>query len=150
MVDATNPTGDQTPSPESLAQIEAKILRLKELARELNIEFKSVTLDALKRDTTALDQTLAGLEDRVDRMKRGFSEVSDTFKNVVKDITGVDTASKEITKSFRALGGIADKFKYDQEGISKLNRKDILSLQEKIKIQTSVLSSILLTRLWTT
>jgi hypothetical protein len=141
MVDATNPTGDQTPSPESLAQIEAKILRLKELARELNIEFKSVTLDALKRDTTALDQTLAGLEDRVDRMKRGFSEVSDTFKNVVKDITGVDTASKEITKSFRALGGIADKFKYDQEGISKLNRKDILSLQEKIKIQTSVLSS---------
>jgi hypothetical protein len=110
---------------------------LKELERLASRLGKSVNFNNLKNDAEAVKELLKAWRKEIDEMNREFSDLSSTFKNVINDLRNFDDTSNRINKSFRTLGGLADKLKYDNEGISKLNKKDLETLQKKAKTEES-------------
>ena len=114
---------------------------LKELERLASKLGKSVDFSNLKKDAEAVKELLKAWKREVDEMNREFSDLSSTFKNVIDDLRNFDYTSVRINRSFKTLGGLADKLKYDAEDISKLNKKDLESLDKKTRIEISNLKS---------
>jgi hypothetical protein len=114
---------------------------LKELERLGSKLGKSVDFSNLKKDTEAVKELLKAWKKEVDDINREFSDLSSTFKNVVDDLKKFDSTSSRINRSFKTLGGLADKLKYDAEDINKLGKKDLENLQKKAQINVSELAA---------
>jgi chromosome segregation ATPase len=113
---------------------------LKELERLASKLGKSVNFSNLKNDAEAVKELLKAWKKEVDEINREFSDLSSTFKNVIDDLKNFDSTSVRINRSFKILGGLADKLKYDAEDINKLNKKDLENLQKKAQTEASNLS----------
>ena len=114
---------------------------LKELERLGSKLGKSVDFNNLKKDAEAVKELLKAWKKEVDDINREFSDLSSTFKNVVSDLGKANTTSSLINKSFKVLGGVADKLKYDADEISKLSKKDLENLQKKAQFNISELAA---------
>ena len=114
---------------------------LKELERLASRLGKSVNFSNLKNDAEAVKELLKAWRKEIDEMNREFNDLSSTFKNVIDDLKKFDSTSSRINRSFKTLGGLADKLKYDAEDISKLNRKDLENLQKKAEAEISNLKA---------
>jgi hypothetical protein len=125
------------------AKNDAKQLQedFKELERLGSKLGKSIDFSNLKKDAEAVKELLKSWRKEVDEMNREFSDLSSTFKNVVDDLKKFDSTSSRINRSFKALGGLADKLKYDVEDINKLSKKDLENLQKKAQINVSELAA---------
>ncbi len=55
------------------------------------------------------------------------------LKNITAELKPIHDASKAITRQFQSLGNIAYKLKLDQDGIDKLNKKSLISLEKKVE-----------------
>jgi hypothetical protein len=119
-------------------QLKDDLEELRQLGAKLN---KSVDFSNLKKDAEAVKELLKAWKKEVDEMNREFSDLSSTFKNVLDDLRNFNDTSNRINRSFKTLGGLADKLKYDAEDISKLNKKDLENLQKKAQIEISSLKA---------
>jgi len=113
--------------------LEEKILRLRELGALLG---RTVDFDNLKKDAKAVDELLRNWEAMSTELNSDWSHLRDTFKSTVRDLSSYSKISKDIGRDFRNLSEIANKFKLDQQDISRLSRKEIESLLKKQ--QTSI------------
>ena len=114
---------------------------LKELERLASKLGKSVNFNNLKNDAEAVKELLKAWKKEVDEINREFSDLSSTFKNVIDDLRNFNSTSSSVNRSFKALGGLADKLKYDAEDINKLSKKDLENLQKKAQINISELAA---------
>jgi hypothetical protein len=119
-------------------QLKDDLEELRQLGQKLG---QSVNFENLKNDAKAVEALLKAWRKEFAEINREFSDLSSTFKNVVTDLGKANITSSNINRSFKALGGIADKLKYDSEGISKLNKKDLENLQKKSQISVSELAA---------
>jgi len=119
-------------------QLKDDLEELRQLGQKLG---QSVNFENLKNDAKAIEALLKAWRKEFAEINREFSDLSSTFKNVVVDLGKANITSSNINRSFKALGGIADKLKYDSEGISKLNKKDLENLQKKSQISVSELAA---------
>ena len=92
-------------------------------------------MDAIRNSTIEFNRELESANRKLSEMSSEFTDLSKQFKNVLDDLRGWDSTSGRINRSFKALGSLADKLKYDALDISNLNKKDLESLQKKAKIE---------------
>ena len=119
-------------------QLKDDLEELRQLGSKLG---KSIDFSNLKNDAESVKELLKAWKKEADELNREFSDLSSTFKNVLNDLTKSDKTTGNINKSFKTLGGLADKLKYDAEGISKLNKKDLEDIQKKAQIEISSLKT---------
>lgn len=67
----------------------------------------------------------------------------ESLKRVTKELLGQKNYNRDIASSFGKISSLADKLKYDQNGISELNKKDLISLGKKLDIQKLELKNAL-------
>ena len=125
------------PTQEELNQLKKDFEELEQLAARLG---KKVDLSNIKNDANAIKELLKAWKNELNELNSEFTNLQDTFKNVVEDLGKANRTSIDVNRSFRTLGGIADKLKYDAEDIADLNKKDLVSLQSKAKIEISSLA----------
>jgi len=119
---------------EELNQLKKDFEELQQIAAKLG---SKVDLSKFKNDAEAIKELLKLWRKELDEINSEFTNLQDTFKNVIEDLGKVNRTSIDVNRSFRTLGGIADKLKYDAEDIADLNKKDLVSLQSKAKIELS-------------
>ena len=122
--------------PQELQQIEQYLRRA-----GLNADELRNRMDAIRNSTAQFNLELANANRELSEMSSEFTDLSKQFKNVLDDLRGWDSTSGRINKSFKTLGGLADKLKYDAEDISRLNKKDLESLDKKARIELSNLKA---------
>jgi hypothetical protein len=64
-----------------------------------------------------------------------ISGISSGFKNVVQEMQKTSKPLADAKKSFNALSGLAQQLQNDQVGINKLSKKELISIQDKIKAE---------------
>jgi len=62
-------------------------------------------------------------------------DLSKTFKNVIDDLLKLNNTSGLTNKSFKILGSLSDKLKYDALDLSRLSKKDLENIQKKTGIE---------------
>ena len=98
-------------------------------------------MDEVKASTAEFNRELLNAQRHSSELNRDFSDLSSQFKNIVDDLKKWDSTSAKINKSYKTLGGLADKLKYDSEDISRLSKKDLESLDKKARIELSNLKA---------
>ena len=116
--------------PKLLQQIEEYLI-----ASGLKADELRKRMDAIKASTAEFNRELLNAQRAAADLNYEFSDLSSTFKNVLDDLTKSDKTTGNISKSFKTLGGLADKLKYDALDISILNKKDLESIQKKAQIE---------------
>ena len=119
-------------------QLKDDLEELRQLGSKLG---KSIDFSNLKNDAESVKELLKAWKKEADELNREFNDLSSTFKNVLNDLTKTENTTGNINKSFKTLGGLADKLKYDAEDISKLNKKDLETLEKKAQIEISNLKT---------
>jgi hypothetical protein len=92
-------------------------------------------MDDVKASTTEFNRELSNAQRHFNELNSDFNDLAQQFKNVLDDLRGWNSTSGLINKSFKILGGLADKLKYDAQDISDLNLKDLKSIEKKAKIE---------------
>lgn len=72
----------------------------------------------------------------------GFTSLSKTLTSVVRDLNKSSTASRDINKSFNKIDSLVKQLKYDQQGISELNLKDLKNSKSKLNIEVERLKNL--------
>jgi len=122
--------------PKLLQQIEDYLK-----ASGLNAAELKKRMDEVKISTAEFNRELINAQRHSAELNRDFNDLSSQFKNIVDDLKKWDSTSAKINKSYKTLGGLADKLKYDSEDISRLSKKDLESLDKKARIELSNLKA---------
>jgi hypothetical protein len=87
------------------------------------------------------ESALRSLRKEMDSLNTDTNYFYETLKKVTAELKGQKSFNKDITKSYSNLSSIANKLKYDQDGISELSKKELQSLIKKIGIQRTELKN---------
>jgi hypothetical protein len=107
----------------------------------LNAEELRKRMDGVKASTAEFNRELLNARRASADLNRDFNDLSSQFKNIIDDLRKWDSTSSKINNSYKKLGGIADKLKYDAQDISRLSKKDLESLEKKALIELSNLKT---------
>jgi len=122
---------------DDIKQLQDEFKKLNEQVRAAKGQY----FEDIPKTVNDLKSSIKFLSDELASLKTTFGDLSKIFKNTLDDLKGFDSTSSSINKSFRTLGGLADKLRYDSEGITDLNKKDLISLQTRAKIEVSNLKT---------
>jgi hypothetical protein len=117
-------------NPQDLQRIE-QYLR----STELTTQEIAARMEVIRNSTAEFNRELREVNRELAETSSESNNLSAQFKNVLDDLRGWDSTSGRINKSFKTLGNLADKLKYDAIDISKLDKKDLESIQKKAKIE---------------
>jgi len=106
---------------------------------------------------TNIDAYISSFGNGIDAANKALKEMRKTFdgldtdvnyfynalKNISRELKGQKEFNKDIAKSYSNLSSIANKLKYDQDGIQTLSKKELQNLQKKVQIQQTDLTSFL-------
>lgn len=95
--------------------------------------------EILKGDTKALSEAARVAEDYFDRMSFSTRDLAQTFSNVLEDVKGLNTNANKGVSAFKTLNSIAEDLSRHQEGINKLDVKELENLQKKYNKNKSIL-----------
>jgi archaellum component FlaC len=115
-------------------QIEAQIAQLSGDTAQAYREHLNALNAITSTSLPAYQQLLDNINDTVADMSEGFEGIRSQLTGIVNELSRTDTNSKDITKSFTGLRSIAQKLKYDQQGITDLNKDQLKQEKSKIKI----------------
>jgi uncharacterized protein (DUF3084 family) len=91
-------------------------------------------MDEVKASTTEFNRELLNARRASAELNRDFNDLSSQFKNIIDDLRKWDSTSSRINSSYKKLGGIADKLKYDAQDISRLSKKDLESSKYNLNL----------------
>jgi hypothetical protein len=90
------------------------------------------------------EQALKGLQKEMNNVNTDVNYLYNTLKNVTRELKGQKNANKDISTSYSKISSIANQLKHDQDGISELNKKQLISAAKKIQFEkTSLANSII-------
>jgi hypothetical protein len=94
-------------------------------------------LNILVENNAALfefDELLIDVNNRTEALSEGFGSIESQLNGIVNELKNVNSSSKDITQVFSNLRSVAQKLKYDQQGITDLNKDQLKKEKSKIKI----------------
>ena len=98
----------------------------------LSIDFDTATVDDIK----LLRDYLSEAKLFVDDLDDGFGGINESIKNIVREWkTGFADPTKEATKSFTKLQGLAQKFSDDAKGVVEMKGKEVKAAAQLIKVE---------------
>ena len=119
-----------------------EIKRLNEEIQKLNQRLGGKPLKLFDvNEITEAKTALKGLRAEVKDISSDIGSISSAFKTVVDEISKSSKGLSDAKKSFNSLSNLAQQLKNDQEGISKLNKKQLTSIKEKVKAERSNLAT---------
>ena len=110
-------------------------------ASGLSAEVLRKRMDEVKASTIEFNRELLNAQRHAKDLNTDFNDLSSQFKNILDDLRKWDSTSNRINKSYKILGGLADKLKYDAQDISTLSKKDLENLDKKARIELSNLQT---------
>jgi hypothetical protein len=131
----------------------AEIDDLKKQIEDLNKRVASLGGDFYKDINQAIasfgggikgaEQALKGLQKEMNNVNTDVNYLYNALKNVTRELKGQTNSNKDIAASYSKISSIANQLKHDQDGISELNKKQLISAAKKIQIEkTSLENSI--------
>lgn len=103
---------------------------LKKLNRELA---KGADLSKIKKDAEAVKLLLEAWRKEADSTASSITDLSQQMRNVMNDLMKSGIEVKNINKAFRTTEDIVSDLRNDTEGITQLNKKDLETMEEKLK-----------------
>ena len=94
-------------------------------------------LSILVQNNAALsefDELLIDVNNRTEALSEGFGSIESQLNGIVNELKSANSSSKDITKTFSNLRSVAQKLKYDQQGITDLNKDQLKKEKSRIKI----------------
>lgn len=96
--------------------------------------FKNFDASVFRDANDAIAILNSGLRDaqrELAEINSDVTEISAGFKSIVSDLKKSNEGFNQTVKSFNSLSSLAQKLKYDQVDISKLNKKDLENLKKR-------------------
>lgn len=130
--------------PKQIAQLKKDLKELNTLRDKLGekpieVNFEELNLDGVKQLTSLLEKARVAAFDLED----GFGGISRSIKNIVNEWKpGFVDPTKDATKSFTKLKGIAEKLSDDITNITVLNKKQLQQSIEQIKSEKNRLNNL--------
>jgi chromosome segregation ATPase len=87
------------------------------------------------------EAALKSLNKEMNSLNTDVNYFYETLKKVTKELSGQTNFNKDIAKTYTKLSSIANQLKYDQDGISKLSQKDLISIGKKLEIEKKSLET---------
>jgi hypothetical protein len=130
--------------PKQISQLKKDLKELNTLRDKLGekpieVNFEELNLDGVKQLTSLLEKARVAAFDLED----GFGGISRSIKNIVNEWKpGFVDPTKDATKSFTKLKGIAEKLSDDITNITVLNKKQLQQSIEQIKSEKNRLNNL--------
>jgi len=102
---------------------------LKKLNQQLA---KGVDLSKIKKDSEAIKVLLNEWRQQFAESALKVTDLAEQMRNVMNDLVSTGTEVKNINKAFRTTEDIVSDLRSDSEGIMQLNKKDLVTMQEKL------------------
>jgi hypothetical protein len=122
-----------------LEELDQLLLKIKELSAEyLKLTGKPAALfesDSVPKATAAvgtLKKAISEAKREATSLEEGFGGIDRAVKGIVAELKKGNSESAIATRAFKGIQDITQKLKYDQQGISNLNSKQLTQLQEKL------------------
>ena len=113
-----------------------QIKKLNDQIQEINKQLggKQIKIFDVKELNEA-ERVVKSLRTELQDATNDISGIASGFKNVVQEMQNTSKPLADAKKSFNALSGLAQKLQNDQVGINKLSKKELISIQDKIKAE---------------
>jgi hypothetical protein len=89
------------------------------------------------------ESALKSIRKEMDGLDTDTNYFYESLKRVTAELKGQKSFNKDITSSYSKLSSIANKLKYDQDGISDLSKKELETIKKKTNIQRTELTKAL-------
>ena len=122
-------------------EYEASVKRAQEYYRAIGFSTATIAknTEILKSDSKAFQEAVRVAEDYFDRMAYSTRDLATTFSNVLEDVKGTNVHANKGVAAFKQLNSIAEDLARHQEGINKLDTKELENLQKKFNKNKSIL-----------
>ena len=113
-----------------------QIKKLNDQIQEINKQLggKQIKIFDVKELNEA-ERVVKSLRTELQDATSDISGLASGFKNVVQEMQNTSKPLADAKKSFNILSGLAQKLQNDQVGINKLSKKELISIQDKIKAE---------------
>ena len=116
-------------------KVEEQLKRIQKLYTELGEKnpFKgmdSSTIAASVNETKKLADALEGAQSKADNLNQTFSDLQSQLQATIREIAKAPTATKQMQSGFKAVLNQVKKLTYEEEGLDKLNIKQLQNIQK--------------------
>jgi len=113
-----------------------QIKKLNDQIQELNKQLGGKQIKIFDtKELNEAERVVKSLKQELQDATNDISGIASGFKNVVQEMQKTSKPLADAKKSFNALSGLAQKLQNDQVGINKLSKKELISIQDKIKAE---------------
>jgi hypothetical protein len=113
-----------------------QIKKLNDQIQELNKQLGGKQIKIFDvNELNEAERVVKSLRQELQEATNDISGIASGFKNVVQEMQKTSKPLADAKKSFNALSGLAQKLQNDQVGINKLSKKELISIQDKIKAE---------------
>jgi hypothetical protein len=113
-----------------------QIKKLNDQIQELNKQLGGKQIKVFDvGELNEAERVVKSLRQELQDATNDISGIASGFKNVVQEMQKTSKPLADAKKSFNALSGLAQKLQNDQVGINKLSKKELISIQDKIKAE---------------
>ena len=116
-------------------KVEETLKRIQKLYNELGEKNPFKGMDSSKvaasvTETKRLSAALDGVQSRVDNLDQSFSNLQSQLQATIKEIAKAPTPIKQMQSGFKAVLTQVKKLTYEEEGLDKLNIKQLQNIQK--------------------
>lgn len=115
-------------------QIEALRVQYTSLTGKPAALFDVKNIDEANRAVEVLEGSIDNAQRKTAELEAGFGGLYDQIKAITEEFTKQPTAAQNVGKAMKGVQGIAEKLKYDQQGVVDLNKKELESYDKKLKL----------------
>lgn len=126
-------------------EIEKLLNRLERAYKQLGTKqnpfrnFDTSNIKDAEEVISQLEDALEGVQSRVENTQSSFKDLSSTLKSIVKEIDPkAANATKSFSTGFKNIIKEAKQLQFEEEGINKLSKKQLIAVQDRIKKQQSL------------
>ena len=125
-------------------EIEKLLNRLEKAYKQLGTKnpfrnFDTSNIKDAEEIISQLEDALEGVQSRVENTQSSFKDLSSTLKAIVKEIDPkAANATKSFSTGFKNIVKEAKQLQFEEEGINKLSKKQLIAIQDRIKKQQSL------------
>ena len=113
-----------------------QIKKLNDQIQELNKQLGGKQIKIFDvNELNEAERVVKSLRQELQEATSDISGLASGFKNVVQEMQKTSKPLADAKKSFNALSGLAQQLQNDQVGINKLSKKELISIQDKIKAE---------------